>query len=106
MADYYLSEIAQQDIETIVRYLIDRNYQSAQSFVNRTNEIFMHLAKHPHLGHRRDDLTDQPVRFLTIKWRFLVVYKPSQPVEIVRVLSGYQDIVQLIDASEENNEDM
>lgn len=102
MANYYLSPIAQQDLESIVRYLVDHNQQSAESFVNRTIDIFNNLAEHPYLGHVRDDLTDKPVRFLTIKWRYLVVYKPTQPLEIVRVLNGYQDIAQLIGTNEED----
>lgn len=48
------------------------------------------------LGHTREDLTNKPVRFFTFKWHYLIVYKPSKPIEVVRVLSGYRDIFNIL----------
>jgi plasmid stabilization system protein ParE len=54
------------------------------------------LADYPDIGHLRDNLTDKPVKFWTFKWHYLIIYKPISPVEVVRVLSGYRDIANLI----------
>jgi len=54
------------------------------------------LSDYPDLGHLRGDLTDKPVKFWTFKWHYLIVYKPTSPLEIVRVLSGFRDIISLI----------
>lgn len=48
------------------------------------------------MGHRREDLTDKPVRFFPV-YSFLIIYDPaSTPLEIVRVLRGAQDIAVIL----------
>ncbi len=54
------------------------------------------LAENPFIGHAREDLTNQPVRFFTFKWHYLIIYKLCKPIKIVRVLSGYRDISNLL----------
>ena len=55
------------------------------------------LAEHPGIGHRREDLTDKPVRFYPV-YSFLIIYDPaSYPLAIVRVLRGAQDIVTILE---------
>jgi len=54
------------------------------------------LAEHPGMGHRREDLTDEPVRFFPV-YAFLIIYDPATtPLEIVRVLGGAQDIATML----------
>ena len=54
------------------------------------------LADNPHMGHFREDLTDKTVKFWPFKWHYLIIYKPVSPLEIVRVLSGYRDLVHIV----------
>ena len=50
------------------------------------------LSKSPHLGHKRLDLTDEPVRFWPVRGHYLVIYIPdSAPLKIVRILHGTRD---------------
>jgi antitoxin ParD1/3/4/toxin ParE1/3/4 len=50
------------------------------------------LAEAPGLGHLRDDLTDEPLRFWAV-YSYLIVYRPeTDPLEIVRVLHGARDV--------------
>jgi plasmid stabilization system protein ParE len=50
------------------------------------------LSKNPHVGHKRPDLTDEPVRFWPIRGQYLVIYLPdTEPLKIVRILHGAQD---------------
>jgi plasmid stabilization system protein ParE len=50
------------------------------------------LARMPHKGHRRDDLTSYPVLFWPVR-NYQVIYRPgTQPLEIVAVLHGKRNI--------------
>ena len=91
-----LSLIAEQDIEGIITYLAQENPSVAQSFLDALFAAMDNLAEFPELGHLRDDLTDKPVKFWPFKWHYLIVYQPKSPVEIVRVLSGFRDLVSFI----------
>ncbi len=94
--NYVLSSIAEQDIDEVITYIAQENSQAAYDFVDALYESFEKLADNLYLGHVREDLTEQPVRFWTFKWHYLVVYQPTQPLQIVRVLSGFRDIANLI----------
>jgi plasmid stabilization system protein ParE len=49
------------------------------------------LARHPGLGHTRDDVTRQPLKFWSVH-SYLVAYDPATaPLEIVAVLRGSRD---------------
>ena len=90
---YFLSLDAEKDIDEVVTYLANENPVAAHTFLDALYEAMDKLAENPHMGHLREDLTDLPVKFWTFKWHYLIIYKPISPVVIVRVLSGYRDIV-------------
>lgn len=91
-----LSLVAEQDIDDIITYLAQENPSVAQTFLDALFSAMDNLAQFPELGHLREDLTDKPVKFWPFKWHYLIIYKTTSPVEIVRVLSGFRDIVHLI----------
>ena len=91
-----LSLAAEQDIDEIITYLAQENSTIARTFLDALFSAMDHLADHPELGHLREDLTDKHVKFWPFKWHYLIIYKPTSPIEIVRVLSGFRDIVNLI----------
>jgi plasmid stabilization system protein ParE len=93
---YHLSLAAEQDIDEIIIYIARENPTAAHQFLDSLYEAMEKLSDNPHLGHLREDLTDKPVKFWPFKWHYLVIYKPVYPVEIVRVLSGYRDIINII----------
>lgn len=96
ISKYYLSPAAEQDIEEVITYLAQENPAAAHAFLDSLYDAMENLADNPHLGHLREDLTDRPVKFLLFKWHYFIIYKPISPLEIVRVLSGYRDLVHLI----------
>ncbi len=54
------------------------------------------LVAMPGMGHRRDDLTRQPLLFWPIG-QYLIIDRPdTDPLEIVRVVSGYRDVGGLL----------
>lgn len=93
---YYLTSIAEQDIDDIITYIAKENPSAAHAFLDSLYIAMAKLADQPHLGHTRTDLTSRPVKFWTFKWHYLIIYKPLKPLEIIRVLSGYRDIINLI----------
>lgn len=92
----FLSPVAEQDIDEIITYLAQENPVVARTFLDSLFAAMDNLAEFPEMGHIREDLTDRPVKFLTFKWHYLIIYKPTSPVEIVRVLSGFRDIINLM----------
>ena len=55
-------------------------------------KAFWFLAATPGAGHRREDLTDEPVKFWSV-FSYLIVYDPeSRPIGIARVLHGMRDL--------------
>lgn len=96
MKEYFLSAIAEQDIDEIVSYIAHENASAALTFLDTLYESMDMLSLNPMLGHKREDLTNRPVRFWPFKWHYLIIYKDCLPIEIVRVLSGYRDISSLL----------
>lgn len=49
----------------------------------------------PRIGHKRDDLTQRNVLF----WRlhsYLIIYKDSKPLRIVRIIHGKRDVKSIL----------
>lgn len=94
--DYFLSPAAEQDIAEILSYLIPESSKAALTLLDSLYAAMDNLTENPMMGHLREDLTDKPVRFWPFKWHYLIVYQDRNPIEIVRVLSGYRDISSLL----------
>ncbi len=81
-------------------YLWEFNPTAASFVVEEIYGCFPLLAEQPAMGHRRQDLTRLPVRFWTVRGRYLVVYRDqATPVEIARVLNGDRDIAFILEQS-------
>jgi plasmid stabilization system protein ParE len=93
---YVLAPAAETDIRDIANYIAADNRDAALRLVDDFYAAFSQLADVPGLGHRRPDLTDQPLRFWTVRQRYLIIYRDRSPLEIVRVISGYRDIPTLL----------
>ncbi len=58
--------------------------------------MMQRLAGMPELGHVREDLADESLRLWPVR-SYLIIYRPDRrPLQIVRVVSGYRDIVELL----------
>ena len=71
MKNYFLSHLAEQDVDETVTDIARENPASALKFLDALYEIMDLLATHPQMGHKREDLTQKPVRFFTFKWHYL-----------------------------------
>jgi plasmid stabilization system protein ParE len=72
---------------------LKRLHEYARRFENSCRR----LARHPYIGHERDDLmTREDVRFWPV-YSYLIIYRPStRPLEILRVLHGKRDVKSVV----------
>lgn len=93
---------ASRDIEAIIDYIADHSsFDAAESLLAKINQKCERLAKFPNMGRRRDELSPN-VRSLPIN-NYLIFYRLiEQGVEILRVVSGYQDLEDLFLAQDED----
>ncbi len=93
---YNISIKARDDLDSIWEYIAKNNPQAAVKVEDEILAAFAKLADNPFWGHAREDLTDEFLRFWPI-YTYQIIYIPEpKPIEIVRVLSGYQDIMNII----------
>jgi len=98
IGDYIVSPAAIDDIDEIAAWMRCERPDSDVDlrFIDAAYETFAFLARLPHIGHRRVDLTDQPVLFWTVMRSFAVIYRVGPPVEIVHVRRWRQDLARLL----------
>jgi len=96
MADFFYSQEARDDLLEIWEFIARDNLDAADRVEQKIQEAVSLLARNPELGHVRRDLTSKPVRFWPL-FSYLIVYDPAaRPLEVVRILSGYRDIAELL----------
>jgi plasmid stabilization system protein ParE len=96
MAEFFYSPEARRDLLEIWEYIARDDLDAADRVEREIEEAAILLAEKPELGHWRRDLTSKPVRFWCL-YSYLIVYDPnSNPLEVVRILSGYRDIAVLL----------
>lgn len=101
MAKYKLTLAAEGGLRVIWEYISQDNPQAADGVLDACFDAFEMIAEHPFIGHLREDLTGKPVRFWPVS-RYIIVYDPyAVPLRILRVCSGYQDIMALLDNDHE-----
>jgi plasmid stabilization system protein ParE len=94
---YILSPEAQQDLRDIREYLLkEAGLPVSRHVMRRMNEALRFLSVMPGLGHLRQDLTDQPVKFWQV-FSYLIVYDPlTRPIGIARVLHSSRDVAAIL----------
>jgi toxin ParE1/3/4 len=88
-----LSPAARGDLRDIVTFIAADDPWAARRMVSRIETAIGHLAEHPQMGRDRPDL-GVGLRSLAVG-AYLVVYLPTSPVGVVRILSGYRNLPEL-----------
>ncbi len=97
MTGYAIAPVARDEMRDIIDYIAQDNPAAANSVLDTIFDAFDDLAAHPAMGHTRDDLMSQKVRFWTVLGRYSVVYREyALGVEIVRVLGPGRDIESIL----------
>lgn len=93
MSRFRLSPEAQSDLEAMRRYLTRKGGPMlARHVLGEIRHALRFIAENPGAGHKREDLTDEMVKFWPV-FSYLIVYEPSmRPIGIVRIIHGAQDV--------------
>ncbi len=95
---YLLTPAARDDLGEIWLYVAGFNPAAADVLEEDIFAAFALVAIKPDLGHWRRDLTEKPVRFFSVRRRYLIVYNPdTRPLEVIRVLHGARDAGPLLE---------
>lgn len=93
MKGYVLSPAATADIEQIAAFLDQHAPHATAVVLGKLRDAMRRLAATPGVGHLRTDLADEPLRFFAV-WSYLVVYRLTRPLEVVRVVHGDRDVAR------------
>jgi len=92
MKVYHLAPEARNDLQEIWTYIAGDNPVAADKIETDIYKACEILAENPRLGHKRPDLTDEPVLFWPVRGQYLVIYRQeAEPLKIVRILHGARD---------------
>ena len=95
MSGYEFSDEALTDLQETWLYIAKDDPVAADKLEAEIYKACELLAKNPRLGHKRRDLTDEPVLFWPVRGRYLVVYaRETKPLKIVRVLHAARDATE------------
>ncbi len=93
---YVLSPEAEQDLHEILHYIAQDNVVSARKVICELQIKMEELAESPGVGHLSGDLADESLRVWPI-YSYLIVYRfEVKPIQIVRVLHGARDIINML----------
>lgn len=94
MSSFELSPEAKEDLQDIWVCIAADNPVAADELEAAIYAACELLALNPRLGHKRPDLTDEPVLFWPVRGRYLVIYaQATKPLQVVRILHGSRDAV-------------
>ena len=94
---YILAPEAALDLAEIWHYVRRKaSLEMADKVESVIRDRLVFLAATPGGGHRREDLTDEPVMFFPV-YSYLIVYRiGAKPLRVVAILHGYRDIARLL----------
>lgn len=96
MGRFVLSPEARDDLRDITDFIAKDSPAAARRVLDELRSAMRRLAEMPEMGHLREDLADELLRFWPVR-SYLIIYRPDRsPLEIVRVLSGYRDVAELL----------
>ncbi len=96
MSLFQLTPRAREDLEEIEAYIAQDSPDAARHVLLELQAAMQRLAEFPGLGHRRPDVNDPRYRFWVV-YSYLIVYIPeTNPLQIIRVVSGYRDLSNLL----------
>lgn len=96
MSRFVLTPAAREDLGEIVDFIREENPAAAKRVLRKLRDTMGRLARTPGMGHLREDLSDEPLRFWPV-YSYLIIYRPeTQPLQIIRVLRGARDVRRVL----------
>jgi plasmid stabilization system protein ParE len=91
-----LTEDAERDLDEIVGFVALDSVAAARQVLQDLHSAMQQLAGMPRMGHVRRELAEEDVRFWVVH-SYLIVYRAYvEPIEVVRVVSGFRDLIELL----------
>lgn len=92
-----ITDTAKEDILEIVNFIAKENPKAAVGVLNIYEATFKMLAEFPAAGVHKAGIEDSSVLIYTTKKRYSIVYRvKNNTVEILRVLTRYQDLFAIL----------
>jgi toxin ParE1/3/4 len=86
-----ISPTASRDLATIIDYFLARNIEAGDNFAARFEQKCRNIANFPMIGRHYPELSPQ-LRGIPLD-SYIIFYRVTDDcIEIVRVVSGYQDL--------------
>jgi len=92
---FELARRALGDLQDIWEYISEDSFDAADRVLEDLFHAFGQLAESPGIGHKREDLTTGEVLFWPVH-SYLIVYRDSNPLRIVRVVHGKRNVKRLL----------
>lgn len=95
MTRYVLTAAAEADLSEIADFIAIESPNAAIKVLQELRVAMQRLAELPDIGHRRRGLSED-VRLWPVR-SYLIAYQPaSEPLLVLRVLSGFRDLERLL----------
>ena len=101
MSRYFISPSASRDLNAIADYFLTRNVDAGERLFHEFNKKCQYLAQFPNLGKSYSYLRPD-LRGLSLDGYIIFYRVVEDGLEIVRVVSGRQDLESLFSESDEN----
>ena len=96
MTRFALTPAAKADLVELYDLIEQDDPRAASRVLARLRTAMRRLARTPGLGHLREDLADEALRFWPV-YSYLIVYRPeTRPLQIIRVVHGVRDVRRLL----------
>lgn len=89
---YKITKKAKKDLDDIWYYIAEDKISAANQVENDLLKAFDLIASTPHIGSKRPDLVDLPVRFWLVHSYYIIYNANANPIEILRIISSLRNI--------------
>jgi len=94
----FITDIAKTDIKNLIEYIAKDNKTVSLKLIDDFYKSFELLSSFPEAGYLKKDIKDKTVRIYTIRKSFTIIYRIFKDrVEILRILTKYQNLLALLD---------
>lgn len=97
---FVVTPAARDDLLEIRDFIAGDDPSAARRVLAKLRAAMRRLARVPHMGHLRLDLSPEPLRLWPV-YSFLIIYRPeTRPLEVLRVLHASRDVRRMLEDPE------
>jgi len=92
MSGYVLSKAALLELDEIWSFIAQDNPEIADRWIEKLLDACETVARHPHMGHAREDITDKAVLFWPVG-TYMIIYRVlAHHIDVLAITQGSRDI--------------